>query len=405
MKIYQETIVDGMFSVPDLKLDWELLLSDKYKLWAKYKYALLKFYYSPNHEGSCTDVAQEFNDNASSLNALIMNFGRAVQKAVGDFAVMRNNKMQYWIISMNGYNDEKNHFVWRLRPDLTDAIKKLRKEVEADVILAEPVGSCADLTATIIRPMKKYLDTEVLVSPLTVLSDPMRLRSIIYGGDGGLHEDAAYIYRKQLEESEIILITKTDLLSDSELEKLKKDTQTCFPHTAVMSVSTQNGIGVVEWLEEVGHRLGSGKTILDINYDKYAHGEAVLGWLNGTVSVSSKTPAYWDTLLKDIMNGIAKVVKNEKLRVGHVKVIAENGAQYAVGNITGDASTLQLRGSAGTSENLKLIVNARVETSPEHLNDIVKDVIASAIGDKYDNEILAWRFLQPGRPNPTHRIV
>jgi hypothetical protein len=194
-------------------------------------------------------------------------------------------------------------------------------------------------------------------------------------------------------------------LSESELEKLKKDTQTCFPHTAVMSASTQNGIGIIEWLEEVGHRLGSGTKILDINYDKYAHGEAVLGWLNGTVAVSSRTPAFWDTLLKDIMNGIAKVVKNEKLRVGHVKVIAENGAQYAVGNITGDVSTLQLRGTAGTSENLKLIVNARVETSPEHLNDIVKDVIATAIGDKYDNEILAWRFLQPGRPNPTHRIV
>ena len=131
MKIYQETIVDGMFSFPDLRLDWESLLSDKYKLWLKYRHALLKFYYSSNHEGSCTEVAQEFNDNASSLNALIMNFGRAVQKAVGDFAVMRNNKMQYWIISMNGYNDEKNHFVWRLRPDLTDAIKKqLEKEAK-----------------------------------------------------------------------------------------------------------------------------------------------------------------------------------------------------------------------------------------------------------------------------------
>ena len=272
----------------------------------------------------------------------------------------------------------------------TNAIKGLRKEVEADVILAEPVGSCADLTATIIRPLKKYLDTEVLVSPLTGLSDPMRLKSIIYGGDGGLHEDAAYIYRKQLEESEVILITKTDLLSESELEKLKKDTQTCFPHTTVMTASVQNGIGVMEWLDEVANRQGSGKKILDIDYDKYAHGEAVLGWLNGTVSVTSSKPAYWDTLLKDIMNGLAKAVKKEKLRVGHIKVIAENGPQYAVGNITGDAATLQLRGTAGTGENLKLIVNARVETTPEHLNDIVKDVLATAIDDQYDNEILAW---------------
>jgi G3E family GTPase len=287
----------------------------------------------------------------------------------------------------------------------TNAIKSLRKEVEADVILAEPVGSCADLTATIIRPLKQYLDTEVIVSPLTALSDPMRLKSIIYGGDGGLHEDAAYIYRKQLEESEVVLITKIDLLTEAELEKLKKDTQTCFPHAKVMTASVQNGIGVMEWYDDVANRQGSGKKILDIDYDKYAHGEAVLGWLNGTVSVTSSKPAYWDTLLKDIMNGLAKAVKEENLRVGHIKVIAENGPQYTVGNITGDAATLQLRGTAGSGENLKLIVNARVETTPEHLNDLVKDVLATAIDDQYNNEILAWRFLQPGRPNPTHRIV
>ena len=153
MKIYQETIVDGMFSVPDLKLDWDTLLSDKYKLWAKYKYALLKFYYSPNHEGSCSDVAQEFNDKALSLNALIMNFGRAVQKAVGDFAVMRNNKMQYWIISMNGYNDEKNHFVWRLRPDLTDAIKK---QLEKEAKLKEKFLQRFPVESLRTMPIEKY---------------------------------------------------------------------------------------------------------------------------------------------------------------------------------------------------------------------------------------------------------
>ena len=153
MKIYQETIVDGMFSVPDLKLDWDSLLSDKYKLWAKYKYALLKFYYSPNHEGSCSDVAQEFNDKASSLNALIMNFGRAVQKTVGDFMVMRNNKMQYWIISMNGYNDDKNHFVWRLRPDLTEAIKT---QLEKEAKLKEMFLKRFPLESLRTMPIEKY---------------------------------------------------------------------------------------------------------------------------------------------------------------------------------------------------------------------------------------------------------
>ena len=285
-----------------------------------------------------------------------------------------------------------------------DAIHSLRHNVEADVILAEPVGSCADLTATIVRPLKKYHNTEVIVSPLTVLSDPLRLKSILYGGDGGLHEDAAYIYRKQLEESEVILITKTDLLSDEEVDKLVKDTQACFHHTKVMTVSTMSGKGVMEWFMDVANRQGEGTRILDIDYDKYAHGEAVLGWLNGTVALTGQN-VFWDTVLKDIMTGICKVIKKEKLRVGHVKVIAENGKQYAVGNITGDVSTLQLRGTAGISDNVKLIINARVETTPEHLDELIREVLFEAIDGQYADEVLAWRYLQPGRPNPTHRLV
>ena len=142
-----------MFSVPDLKLDWDSLLSDKYNLWAKYKYALLKFYYSPNHEGSCSDVAQEFNDNPASLNALIMNFGRAVQKAVGDFAVMQNNKMQYWIIAMNGYNDKNSHFVWRLRPDITAAIER---QLESEASLKGKFLQKFPVKSLRTMPIEKY---------------------------------------------------------------------------------------------------------------------------------------------------------------------------------------------------------------------------------------------------------
>lgn len=123
-KIYKEEIIDGICTVPDLKLDWNSLLSDKYKLWSKYEYTLLKFYYSPNHEGSCADIAQEFNDSPYHLNASVMNFGRAVQNAVGTFSIMKESKMQYWPISMDGYHDSKNHFVWRMKSELVAAIKR-----------------------------------------------------------------------------------------------------------------------------------------------------------------------------------------------------------------------------------------------------------------------------------------
>lgn len=286
----------------------------------------------------------------------------------------------------------------------TDAIKNLKAGVDADIILAEPVGSCADLSATIVNPLKKFYKRELVVSPMSVLADPARLKDILFGGNGGLHEDAAYIYRKQLEESDLILITKTDTLTAEEVQKLLKMTQQAFPTSKVMTASSQTGAGINEWIETVGSSNDAGKKLLDIDYDKYAHGEAVLGWLNGTVQLKAKE-AQWDQLLKNVMNGLAAKLDAEALRVGHVKVIMECGEKYSVGNITGGTETLQLRGAADCGDEARMIVNARVETTPEHLDELIREVLSETLTDSYEQEVMAWRFLQPGRPNPTHRLA
>ncbi|MBR1378554.1 MAG: cobalamin synthesis protein P47K [Bacteroidaceae bacterium] len=286
----------------------------------------------------------------------------------------------------------------------TDAIRSVRQEAMADVILAEPVGSCADLSATIMQPLKKYWNTELLLSPLTVLADPSRLAPILGGGDGSLHEDAAYIFCKQLEESDIILITKTDTLTDDELKDLVARTEDKYPSSKVMTCSVQSGAGIDEWISEVSSRTDAGTKLLDIDYDRYAHGEAVLGWLNGTVMLHGSAVC-WDQVLKDLMNGLLSRLLNEGLRIGHVKVIAENGRQYAVGNIAGAGSLLTIRGSAGVSDDARLIINARVECSPEHLDQLVREQLTAVVSSRLSEEVLAWRFLQPGRPNPTHRFA
>ena len=51
------------------------------------------------------------------------------------------------------------------------------------------------------------------------------------------------------------------------------------------------------------------------------------------------------------------------------------------------------------------LINARVETTPELLDQMVREVLIGMIDGKYEEEVVAWRFLQPGRPNPTHRFV
>jgi G3E family GTPase len=296
---------------------------------------------------------------------------------------------------------------------LTDAIDKVSGETVADVIIAEPVGSCTDLSATIMQPLKQNRKTQLSVAPLTVLADPGRLVPILDGEPAGLHVDAAYIFRKQLEESDIILVTKTDMLEAEALAALLERVREVFPASTVMPVSAISGQGIDEWLENVLVRTDAGLRIATVDYDIYAHGEAVLGWLNGTVSLKGKTAADWDAFLRTYLTRLARRFDDAGYAVGHVKAILENDSRYIIGNLTGKAHTLSLRNSAGTGDVARLTINARVETSPEKLDVLVREVLdETARGDVdgesshgYETQILAWRCLQPGRPNPTYRLA
>lgn len=286
----------------------------------------------------------------------------------------------------------------------TDAVRQLQGQGAPDVIIAEPVGSCADLSATILQPLKKFFSADLEVAPFTVLADPNRLPSILEGGNGGLHPDAAYIFGKQLEESDILLLAKTDTLTVQQKTVLLKKLAEHCPASKVMEVSAVTGEGLSAWVEEVMTAADSGRKLLRIDYDRYAHGEAVLGWLNGTLKLHGPATA-WNDMLKEFVAALAARFEAECLAVGHVKALVEQGDRFAVCNLTQDHRTLTLRGDAGSGTEAILVVNARVETAPEHLDGIVRETLHRILGDRYEQSVLAWRYLQPGRPNPTHRFV
>ncbi len=285
----------------------------------------------------------------------------------------------------------------------TNAIQSMRNQKATDIIIAEPVGSCADLSATLMQPIKQYWNQEINLMPLTVLADPSRLNSIVDGENAGLHNDAAYIYRKQLEESDIILINKTDLLNSNQLESLQQKTTKEFPSSVIKTTSAKTEAGIQNWLDTVFSLKNAGNTLVEMDYDIYANGEAVLGWLNGTLVITGKETD-WDNFTQLFLDRLANHFDQQKMSVGHVKVITENQDDFTVGNITGNASTIEIRKSASSSNQAKMIINARVETSPKTLDKIIRQELNTLCHPSYEIEILAWKYLQPGRPEPTHRF-
>src|SRR5688572_21027432 len=79
---------------------------------------------------------------------------------------------------------------------LVDAADALSKETRPDVFIAEPVGSCTDLKATVSYPLRRIYGDNFSVAPLSVLVDPIRALRVL-----GLEEGKAfspkvlYVYR------------------------------------------------------------------------------------------------------------------------------------------------------------------------------------------------------------------
>jgi len=243
-----------------------------------------------------------------------------------------------------------------------------------------------------------------VISPLSVMADPARLADILDGGTAELHPSAAYIFRKQMEEADIIVISKTDLLTSTELEALKERVAQVFPDAAISTVSAKTREGLDTWLDEVTKRSDAGQRLAEVDYDVYAEGEAVLGWLNATVALRGE-PTEWNVFAESLLRGLSQRFDSMGAAVAHVKLMVEAGGSFLIGNLTGKGDTLSICGPAVTGSEARLIVNARVQMSPETLEAVVREVLASACKGRVEATPVAWRCPSPGRQNPTHRYA
>ncbi|MGL4460761.1 MAG: GTP-binding protein [Planctomycetia bacterium] len=292
--------------------------------------------------------------------------------------------------------------------DLAGEVRKLEAAERPDVVLAEPVGSCTDLVATVVQPMKDLYGDRLTVAPYAVLFKPSHGLRILRNAEGaGFSAKAAYIFRKQLEEADAILVNRIDELSADEAKELAGHLAREFPGTPVQWVSAKTGAGfdaVVELLAQEGL---FGRKILNIDYDVYAAGEAELGWLNSSIRVTARLPFSLDALLLSIVEWLQVKLSGTAAEVAHLKVIGLAEGAFGVANLVSSTTPAEtsLKSFAETKE-FDLVVNARVATDPAELEILVREVVASECAKVAASaEFLQTQSFRPGRPVPTHRYA
>jgi Ni2+-binding GTPase involved in maturation of urease and hydrogenase len=292
--------------------------------------------------------------------------------------------------------------------DLVGKVGVLEGDRRPDVILAEPVGSCTDLVATVVQPLKDLYGSRFEVGPYPVLFKPSHGLKILKGDAspvGGFSPKAAYIFRKQLEEADAIVINRIDELDAATLAELERLVESAFPGTPVLKTSARTGQGfdvLAALLDQEGH---FGRKILDIDYDTYAEGEAELGWLNSSVRVEAPVAFALDDLLLDVVARLQKSLADSGAEVAHLKAIGLGESSFGVANLvaSGTRPELSLPGRVSVRE-LELIVNARVAIDPAVLEQRVRATVPAACAARGATATFhTMQSFRPGRPQPTHR--
>jgi len=277
-----------------------------------------------------------------------------------------------------------------------------------DVLMGEPVGSCTDFVAAVANPIKIQYRDAFRFAPFSIMVDPERVRSLILNEtQTDFPEDVAYLFGKQIEEADTIVLNKVDLLTAKESERLLSAIGDRYPGKKLMAVSATEGTGMDEWLDDlISGRPGANTVLSQIDYDRYANAEAVLGWLNAAVKLQGDQPFDAGRFMTSLATRLRDRFKIEKGEIGHLKFVFTNAGKSMWANLTHLGDEPAIGGEKldhlprGT-----LIVNARVRLEPEDLETIVRDSLDTVSKEMaVQSEIDDLQCFSPAYPEPPHII-
>lgn len=290
--------------------------------------------------------------------------------------------------------------------DLTDTVRELESGDRPDVVIAEPVGSCTDLVATVVQPLMHLHRERFSVAPYGVILKPSHGAKILAAdGGSGFSPKAAYIFKKQLQEADFLMINRIDELGPSQVDRLAGLLERECPGVPLLRISAKTGQGFETLREMLDQQGVFGQRLLDLDYDLYAEGEAELGWLNCSVRVEAERPFSLDALLLGIVDRLRESLDRVNAETAHLKAIGLWEGYHGVANLVSrsDAAELSLPSGCETRR-ADLVLNARVAIAPEQLSELAHAAVAdaaAALGAA--TELRQSQSFRPGRPVPTHR--
>ncbi len=260
-----------------------------------------------------------------------------------------------------------------------------------DVIFAEPVGSCTDISATILHPLLEYRD-EIRLAPFTVLVDPERAKNLLAVN---ADPDLSFLFHNQLQEADLVCWTKSDLYPDCPEISARH----------VRQISSRTGQGVAAWLDEIfSGNLRVGREILDIDYEQYARAEAALTWLNLQVTIEPRVPCSPAMILGPLLDHLDRDFTANHVTIVHLKAIIDSPTGFLKAAVCTNGQKPMVEGALDASPASRhvLLLNLRAVGSAQRVKEIVEVELGRIDGKLTGVHIDCFH---PAAPKPERRMA
>jgi len=291
--------------------------------------------------------------------------------------------------------------------DLIDATERVLMQ-EPDVLIAEPVASCADTVATVILPLKQFYGGVFRIAPFSVLIDPVRLyEMLLEENPSEFARSFAPIFHHQLEEADILVLNKVDKISTEEVQRLTDALKRHHPSKTVLAISATRGDGVDDWMQTVMKEAPAGSRVLEkADYSAYEIGGAKLGWLNASVQLVGEPSFGAREYAELLLRRLREAAIARQTEVLHIKLALHCGGRVMGANLLSTDTDPVFGGEElGDVRQAMLVLNARLGIDPPTLGGIAAQAIfdvAKAL--RVDAEVLRLHTVKPSVPCPAFRM-